>query len=520
MLRTLGLLAVAAIALWTAHSTWSSVTGYQSPYQKQRGRPGGDPVAERAVLIVLDGVRLDASSRMRELQALAQRGSSGTVQAALPSLSNPNRAVLVTGAWPEVNGVTNNGRYEPPPVDSLFSLAASTGMPLAAAGSSLWGRAFGEYLEGHLLFQTKSLSHNATPEAMAMWQEDNCRDSEQFLARYESGFLAVGVAAADAAGHDFGGESEAYHHVAQAVDRCLGSLVRALDNGRTVFAIVSDHGHIQHRAGGGHGGSEPEAIEVPLVFASKGIRNSDGWRAPAVDVAPTLAILLGLPLPGTSQGNVLWDALDLTAEQARSAKARFQAQQQALAEILPQGRPSPDWRRPERALPALAVLLLAMVAAGFTYSRSRNRLALLIAVAAYLGLYYLLFAALGLGYSLSVINREEFLPLFLGKNLLAASVAFLAVAVTLRRRAPEATSTAHLALGIISISTMQVAWLHYQSGLFMTDAMPDLNLNLKAALDLLQIAAVAVSAALVALLPRHRAAPNVSAQNAIVGDRP
>jgi hypothetical protein len=520
MSRTLGLLAVAAVAVWTALSTWNSVTRYRSPYEMRGGRPGGDPVAERAVLIVIDGVRLDASGRMCELQALARRGSSGVVQAALPSLSNTNRAVLATGAWPEVNGVTNNGRYQPPPVDSLFSLAAAAGMPRAAAGSSFWGRAFGEYLEGHLLFQTKTISHNTAPEAMAKWQEDNCRDSQEFLARYERGFLVVDVAAADAAGHDFGGESEAYRQVIQAVDRCLGSLVRALDNGRTAFAIVSDHGHIQRRGGGGHGGSEPEVAEVPLVFAGKGIRTSSGWRVNAVDVAPTVAILLGLPLPGTNQGSVLWDSLDLPDELSLAAKARFRAQQQALAEILPNGRPSPGQRRGERASPALVALLLGMVAAGFTYSRSQNRLALLIAVAGYLGLYYLLFAAVGLGYSLSVINREELLPLFLGKNLLAASIAFLAVAVTLHRRAPEAASTACLALGVISIGTMQVAWLHYQSGLFMTDAMPDLNLNLKAALDLLQIAAVAVTAALAARRTRRPAASKVPPQDAIVGDRP
>jgi hypothetical protein len=259
---------------------------------------------------------------------------------------------------------------------------------------------------------------------------------------------------------------------------------------------------------------------VPLVFAGKGIRTSSGWRVNAVDVAPTVAILLGLPLPGTNQGSVLWDSLDLPDELSLAAKARFRAQQQALAEILPNGRPSPGERRGERASSALVALLLGMVAAGFTYSRSQNRLALLIAVAGYLGLYYLLFAAVGLGYSLSVINREELLPLFLGKNLLAASIAFLAVAVTLHRRAPEAASTACLALGVISIGTMQVAWLHYQSGLFMTDAMPDLNLNLKAALDLLQIAAVAVTAALAARRTRRPAASKVPPQDAIVGDRP
>ncbi len=519
MLRTLGLLTVAAIALWTAHSAWSSVTRFRSPYELRGGQPGGDPIADRAVLLVLDGIRVDASGGMSELQALARRGSSGVAQAALPSLSNTNRAVLVTGAWPEVNGVTNNGRYHPPPVDSLFSLAAHRGMPRAVSGSSFWGHAFGEYLKGDLLVQKKDFAHDADPEALVVWQERDCRDSQHFLARYETGFLVVGVTAADAAGHDFGGESEAYLQVVQGVDRCVGSVVRALDNGRTAFAIISDHGHIQHRSGGGHGGSEPEVVEVPLVFVGSGVRKSSGWRAQAVDVAPTLAVLLGLPLPATNQGTVLWDSLDLTDEQTRDARARFRTQQQALVRILPKGRPSPDERRGERALPALAALLFGIAAAAWAYSRSRNGLALLTAVAAYFGLYYMLFGGLGLGYSLSVVNREDLLLLFLGKNLLAASIALLVVAMIAQRRAPEAAGAAQLAVSVISVITMQIAWLHYHSGIFMAEAMPDLNLSLKAALDLLQVAAVAITAAFVCFLPRRPAAPNPSARSAIVGDR-
>jgi hypothetical protein len=520
MLRTLGLLAVAAIALWTAHSAWNSVTRFRSPYELRGGQPSGDPIAERAVLIVLDGVRVDASGQMSELRALAQQGSSGVAQAAVPSLSNTNRAVLVSGAWPEVNGVTNNGRYHPPPVDSLFSLAAHAGMPRAVSGSSFWDRAFGEYLTGHVLIQKKDFAHDAAPEALVAWQERDCRDSQHFLARHEAGFLVVGVTAADAAGHDFGGESKAYLQVVQGVDRCVGSLVRALDNGRTAFAIVSDHGHIQHRGEGGHGGSEPEVVDVPLIFVGPGVRKSNGWRAQAVDVAPTLAVLLGLPLPATNQGHVLWASLDLTDEQSHDAEARFRAQQQALAKILPNGRPSPDAQRGERALAAFPAVIFCALVAGLSYLRSRNRRALVIAVAAYFGLYYMLFFGLGLDYSLSVINREELLLLFLGKNLLAASVAFLIVATIAQRRAPDVASDAKLAVSVISVITMQVAWLHFQSGLLMAEAMPDLNLSLKAALDLLQVAAIAVSTTLFALVPPNPVEPKMSAQSGIVENRP
>src|SRR5690606_10006081 len=94
-----------------------------------------------------DGVRVDAASGMPHLQALAANGSSGTAVAELPSLSNPGRAVLSTGAMPEVHGVTNNGRYSPVPVDSIFSLAKKQGIPVTVYGSYFWKRAFGDSIE-------------------------------------------------------------------------------------------------------------------------------------------------------------------------------------------------------------------------------------------------------------------------------------------------------------------------------------------------------------------------------------
>ena len=92
---------------------------------------------------------------------------------------------------------------------------------------------------------------------------------ERFFSARSNGLLVAGITGADGTAHDYGGESEVYREVVQAVDRCLGSLVKALDDGRTVFVAVSDHGHIDHRGGGGHGGSEPEVMEVPLVLFGK-----------------------------------------------------------------------------------------------------------------------------------------------------------------------------------------------------------------------------------------------------------
>lgn len=508
--RVLLLLAVTVGALTFAYGTWTSVTTYESPYDVRGGLPGGEPIAERAVLIVLDGIRLDVSRDMRELQALAGRGSSGTSRSVLPSLSNPNRAVFVTGAWPEVNGVTNNGRFRPPPIDSLFSLAADADLPRAAAGSTFWGRAFGDYLEGNLLFQQKDFPHGHGAEAISAWQADLCGGIESFFSDRPTGLLVAGITGADGAAHDYGGESDVYREVVQAVDRCLGSLVTALDDGRTAFVIISDHGHIDRRGGGGHGGSEPEVMEVPLVLFGKGVRQAEGWQAQMVDIAPTLSVLLGLPLAATNQGDILWHSLDLSDEQATGVKERFEQQQERLGEILGAGDSRND-AMSSRVVSSLTVIALGLAVIGWAYLRSPVRLLLLGGVAAYFLFYRLLFMALGLGYSLSVINSEELLYRFLGKNILAAVVGLLAVTVPWRllRSTFDRGNAFALAGVIISVIAIEVAWIHYSSGLFMEDTLPDFDLNLQAALNLIQLGAVsATSAVTIMRLPDVHVGPD------------
>src|SRR5690606_21515657 len=97
--------------------------------------------------IVLDGVRVDAAKRMDNLQTLLRRGTGGVLEAELPSLSRPARATFVTGARPEVHGVMTNGRHEPPPIPSLFSLARKHGVQTAVAGDSFWLNAFPDLID-------------------------------------------------------------------------------------------------------------------------------------------------------------------------------------------------------------------------------------------------------------------------------------------------------------------------------------------------------------------------------------
>ncbi len=491
--QALALLAIGVGCLVIADQAWKSVTGYQTPYAIEAELPAGEPSTERLMLIVLDGVRVDASRGMPHLQKLAARGSSGIVRVGMPSLSNPGRATTATGAWPEVHGVTNNGRYRPPPMDSIFSLAKRQGIPRTVYGSDFWTRAFGEHLDAESAFTfDKDLHASEGPEPLIDRQREVCADMAAQLRRFPAGLIVVGITATDTAGHDFGGESDEYLQVVAEADRCIAQL----DDERTTFVVTSDHGHIHRHGQGGHGGAEPVVAYVPLVLAGPGVLQSSGWNGRQVDIAPTICALLGLPLPANSQGRVLTEAITAGIElQDR------QEGQQALMNARMRKRDDLsaleyEIRFPFAVTTAAALLLLA------GYLLRLGRLRLVAAALVWCALYAGMFWAFGLGYSLSAVVREEYLNSFFLRNMTAAAAGLLVVAWSFRGR-PTAL---HVGYFVVCLLALRVTWIHLEHGLIMREFMPDLGRAFMAYLDLLAIFGVAVGTAIALLVARLRTA--------------
>ncbi len=488
------LLALGIGAVLLANAAWNSVTGYQTSYLVDAELAPGKPLAGRVVLVVLDGIRNDVAERaMPNLRELAARGNGRTVETVLPSLSNPARATLVTGAGPDVHGVTNNGRFSPPPVRSLFSLARERGLPAAVYGGRFWSDAFGQHLRPSDKQGFEKEMHEVDDADMLVeWQGQVCDAMLPFLTAHSQGLLVAGLTAADEAGHDYGGESEEYVQVAASVDVCLGRLVAALDDGETAFVVVSDHGHIHRRGRGGHGGAEDEVTAAPLVLAGQGVRpgRGGGWQQ---DVAPTVAALLGLPIPASNQGAVLFDALELDTGTREALERRMVEQGQVFAQQTPGRTQTIERERADRApasFGAALAFLVALVLAVVQAPTPKRRLvwAMAVWVVAYFGLFW----AFGLDYSLSSIVREEYVNGFFARDVAAAAIAFVCAARVARR------GLLWLALIPVALFGIRVAMIHYRTGLIMNAVMPDLDMGLMAYLDLLALFATALTACLAA----------------------
>jgi hypothetical protein len=247
------------------------------------------------------------------------------------------------------------------------------------------------------------------------------------------------------------------------------------------------------------------------VLAGKAIAPGVHWQGEMVDVAPTIAALLGLPIPATSHGKVAWEALAM-ANNEQPLRARWEQQQELAAGRIPARETVLAQQKQTRVLPALgASMVTVFIVALVLWKRRDRRGRLLLALAAYYGCYYGLFALLGLGYSLSSISREEYLYSFLGSDLLAAAIALVAACLAARSFEDEdASIVLDVSLLIAGTVALQVMIIYYRYGLMMEGFLPPLGASFKAYLDLLQIVAIAPTCAVmfgvVSLVQRRRSA--------------
>src|SRR5262249_13408905 len=104
-----------------------------------------------------------------------------------------------------------------------------------------------------------------------------------------------------------------------------------IDLTKDTVLVTADHGH---RDSGGHGGDEPACLSVPMVAAGAGIRAGRFGPARLVDVAPTVAALLGLPVPAASQGQPLVDMLSLERHAQATLLERVAGQRQRIEQMI------------------------------------------------------------------------------------------------------------------------------------------------------------------------------------------
>jgi hypothetical protein len=308
-------LMVLALLAWSAfgapallRTSLAALTDYQAPYGSSNvtGETGA-ALSQHIVIVVISGLRLDASYQMTNLNGLRQQGADRVAETGLPSYSLPAWATIGTAAWPEQHGQTTGLNVRAIQLDSIFSAATRGRLTNAVAGSARWQKLYA----GQINAVPGDQSSEALIESpnVARAHDDVAETSAlSLLHSSQPNLLVVQFSELERAGQQFGTPSPAYTDALQIIDIRLGRLLAAIDLHATTVLVTADHGLVER---GGYGGSEDAVLQVPLVVAGQAVKPGKYDPGMQTDIAPTIAVLLGTSMPRDSQGDVLFDMLDM-----------------------------------------------------------------------------------------------------------------------------------------------------------------------------------------------------------------
>ncbi len=547
LLLVLVLLILAAIgyqAQNVAMIGWDSVVEYQTPYLTNLPRgSAAEPLARRVILVLVDGLRLDASRNMSRLNELRQRGADLSVRTGQPSLSYPSWTVIASGTWQEMSGVTTNWYEGEVQVDTIFKAARDAGLPAVVVGGQGWRKLDGSHFTDWIAVEGPE-EEGAPPEEWAEMDTESFRQATAALEKYREGLILVYFGGTDALAHQFGGTSSQYLDEVQQVDDYIGRLAENLDWEQDVLIITADHGHVDI---GGHGGWEWSVLHVPLVMVGKSVRQGAYPERLQVDIAPTIAALLGLPIPVHAQGRPLVEMIEASAD----AKGRigvnaglqlvglYDAYAQTLGvrpfagevltryrERLARGeegvlssmweeitaraqaaRAKRFWRERLLRLPIALGIALVPLSYLLLFRRRWRQLLLPLGFALlYFVFYNALFFGRGYHWSLSAFNSEAQIEAFFNERLLDAAISFavagLALALVSWKKPPlqalERMTTFSFFVGYILL--LQVDLFYWLYNIRFSWALPDLKLGFKYYMDLLQMVPTGLLGVIVAPL--------------------
>lgn len=506
--------------------SWDAVVSYESPYLSADlpPTPTGTQESSRTVLVIIDGLRLDASRNMGTLARLRSYGSDLTVLAPQPSLSYPNWTTILSGAPPYVSGVVTNWHEGEAPVETLFDTIERSNLRSVFVGPEDFQTLYG-------------VEAKVDESYMRKWDKEYLSAEYvdaalRLVAKADAQVLLIHLPDIDEAGHRSGGDSRDYAETVARVDADLGRLIDGLQDGHTSFVIVSDHGHI---GTGGHGGWEQEVTQVPCIIAGPGIGLGTGVGSQAA-VAPTFAVLTGVSVPRHARTGpieqvfsvereqdlrraqvgletyadmherVVLGDLGATAKAVSNGAAADEMTHDAELEAAENTRIAVDRR--DRAWGGLAFGMLALIPLAMIALASwRALVAALAGVATYYAVYNLLFFLVHRYlWSLSAFNSEDRVTAWMNMRLVEAAGAMIVATIVagavypFLRAEPKPAAGEYLAgwltlgpataLATLSTLGLQVAWFFWAWGIFPTWRLPDLRWGFKYDLDLIQATAI------------------------------
>lgn len=282
---------------------------------------------EKVVVVVIDALRFDFTVPYIPLDNTSQPHYFHNAFTVLSEVASqePNNAVLfpfiadpptttlqrlkglTTGTLPTFIDAGSNFAGSEIDEDNLVLQLRTLGKRIAFLGDDTWVALFGKHFEANLTHPYDSLNvwdlhtvdNGVNEHIFPLLEEKESRKWDVLIGHY------LGV---DHAGHRYGPDHPAMNAKLKQMDGVVRSLIEAIDD-KTLLVVMGDHGMDPK---GDHGGESPGEVEAALWMYSKkrifgkypGAHPIDSQQRPVaqIDIVPTLALLLGIPIPFNNLG--------------------------------------------------------------------------------------------------------------------------------------------------------------------------------------------------------------------------
>ncbi|KAL4609488.1 GPI ethanolamine phosphate transferase 3 [Arapaima gigas] len=277
-----------------------------------------EPRFRRAVVLIIDALKIDfarfdshnISPRPFEnkLPVLEEMKSSHPAHSRLfafradpPTTTMQRIKGFTTGSLPTFVDVGNNFASSAILEDNLVHQLGEAGKRVVFMGDDTWESLFPKKFHRSLPFPSFNVKDLHTVDDGILKHLYSTMEGSEWDVLIAH-FLGV-----DHCGHRFGPNHPAMADKLTQMDRVIRSVIERLQND-TLLVVMGDHGMTDS---GDHGGESLKETDAALFFYSPTptfpptLSQAEPEVVPQTDLVPTLALLLGVPIPYSSIGQVI-----------------------------------------------------------------------------------------------------------------------------------------------------------------------------------------------------------------------
>uniref|UniRef100_A0A8C6DBC3 Phosphatidylinositol glycan anchor biosynthesis class G (EMM blood group) n=1 Tax=Moschus moschiferus TaxID=68415 RepID=A0A8C6DBC3_MOSMO len=278
------------------------------------------PLFSKLVIMLVDALRDDfvfgskGVKFMPYTTYLVEKGSSLSfvAEAKPPTVTMPRIKALLTGSLPGFIDVVRNLNSPTLLEDNVITRAKAAGKRIIFYGDETWVKLFPKHFveyDGTTSFFVSDyteVDNNVT------------RHLDKVLKRQDWDVLILHFLGLDHIGHISGPSSPLIGHKLSEMDSILMKIHTSLLSEERdtllprLLVLCGDHGMSE---AGGHGASSMEEVNTALVLISSAFERKPGdvrhpTRIQQTDLAATLSIGLGLPIPKSSTGSLIFPVVE------------------------------------------------------------------------------------------------------------------------------------------------------------------------------------------------------------------